>query len=137
MTCARWLTLSVLLMGSLGFASCGDETTTFYRNQILYSDVLTILPGRIRALDWELDKDDELHVDVISSAALSTVALIQGDAPWAQYLQNKTVSPYRSLAETETLGVSWITPLDKRDFYYLLLENGGQDAVTVTVRVRY
>ena len=134
---ARASVIVGVLLSILGLVSCSDEPTSFYRNQILYSEVITILPGRIRAFDWELDKGDELRIDVISSLPLTNVALIQGDAAWANYLQRQVYEPYQSLLEKDAQTVSWKAPLDKREFYYLLLENDGKDTVTVTVRVRY
>lgn len=126
-----------ILVTIFGLVSCSDDPAPFFRDQILYSDVITILPGRIRALDWQLDRGDQLHIAVISSAPLTNVALIQSDASWTNYLQKQVYEPYQSLLEKDAQTITWKVTLDKRDFYYLLLENGGQDTVTVTVRVRY
>lgn len=118
-------------------AACEGDSPSFFRNQVLYSDTFTLFPGRIRALDWELDRGDELRITVFSSAPLSSVALIQGDVAWANYLQNQTYEPYQSFLAKDTLAVEWKVVLNRRDFYYLLLENHSGQATTVTVRVRY
>lgn len=121
----------------LGLMACGENSPSFFRDQLLYSDTFTILPGRIRALDWELDQGDELHIDVFSSAPLSSVAFIQGDAAWTNYLQKQVYESYQSFLIKDALTVQWKVVLNRRDFYYLLLENHSEQTVTVTVRVRY
>jgi len=126
-----------VLLNLLGFLSCGGDSTPFFRDQLLYGDTVTILPGRIRALDWQFDRGDELHINMISSSPLTNVALIQGDAAWADYLQHQVIKPYQSFAAKDALTVSWVVSLDKRDYYYLLLENNGKETINVTVRIRY